>query len=105
VWFPSNFTDFSTAIAVFFTCFCAHVNIPQMTGELKFPANSKFCLECGTKIATLAADEVICPVCGKKVRKGKFCLECGASLINKCPVCGAEVAPGGKFCPECGTKL
>ena len=69
------------------------------------PANSKFCLECGTKIEALAADEVICPVCGKKVRKGKFCLECGASLINKCPVCGAEVAPGGKFCPECGTKL
>ena len=42
MWFPKNFTDFSTAIAVFFTCFCAHVNIPQMTGELKFPAQSKF---------------------------------------------------------------
>lgn len=34
--------DLSTAISVFFTCFCAHVNIPQMTGELKFPSKSKF---------------------------------------------------------------
>lgn len=69
------------------------------------PANSKFCLECGNKIEILADDEVICPVCGKKVRKGKFCLECGASLINKCSKCGAEVPLGGKFCPECGEKL
>ena len=69
------------------------------------PANSKFCLECGNKIEILADDEVICPVCGKKVKKGKFCLECGASLINKCSKCGAEVPLGGKFCPECGEKL
>jgi membrane protease subunit (stomatin/prohibitin family) len=69
------------------------------------PANSKFCLECGNKIEMLANDEVICPVCGKKVKKGKFCLECGASLINKCSKCGAEVPLGGKFCPECGEKL
>lgn len=69
------------------------------------PANSKFCPECGNKIEILADDEVVCPVCGKKVKKGKFCLECGAPLINKCSKCGAEVPLGGKFCPECGEKL
>lgn len=69
------------------------------------PANAKFCLECGTKIEKLADDEVICPSCGKKVRRGKFCLECGASFINKCPKCGSEVPAGGKFCLECGEKL
>lgn len=69
------------------------------------PANAKFCLECGNKIEILADDEMICPHCGKKIRKGKFCLECGASLINKCPKCGSEVPNGSKFCLECGEKL
>ena len=69
------------------------------------PANAKFCLECGTKIETLADNEIICPSCGKKTVKGKFCLECGTSLIRKCPKCEAEVPQGGKFCLECGTKL
>ena len=81
----------------------ANVTCPKCGSAV--PANSKFCLECGNKIEILADDEVICPVCGKKVRKGKFCLECGASLINKCTKCGAEVPLGGKFCPECGEKL
>lgn len=31
-----------SAIAVFFTCLCAHVNIPKMTSELKFQKESKF---------------------------------------------------------------
>ena len=69
------------------------------------PANAKFCLECGTKIEILADDEMLCPVCGKKVKKGKFCLECGASLVRKCPKCEAEVPTGAKFCLECGEKL
>ena len=69
------------------------------------PANAKFCLECGTKVETLAENEMICPVCGKKTPKGKFCMECGQPLANICPNCGAEVPQGGKFCLECGTKL
>ena len=69
------------------------------------PANAKFCLECGTKIEQLAANEMICPACGKKTPQGKFCMECGQPLVQRCPNCGAEVPPGGKFCLECGTKL
>lgn len=69
------------------------------------PANAKFCLECGEKIFSLADNEIICPKCGAKTMKGKFCLECGASLINKCPSCGAEIPAGAKFCLECGTKI
>lgn len=69
------------------------------------PANAKFCLQCGAKIEILADDEILCPACGKKIKKGKFCLECGASLVNKCPKCGAEVPTGAKFCFECGEKL
>ncbi|MBP5261119.1 MAG: SPFH domain-containing protein [Clostridiales bacterium] len=69
------------------------------------PANAKFCLECGTKIVSPAADEIICPSCGAKTPKGKFCLECGAPMIRKCANCGAEIPAGGKFCLECGTKV
>lgn len=71
----------------------------------ELPANAKFCLECGTKVETLAANEMICPSCGKKTPRGKFCMECGSPLANTCPNCGAEVPQGGKFCLECGTKL
>ena len=76
---------------------------PNCNSEV--PENSKFCLECGTKIELLAENEVICPACGKKTHKGKFCMECGASLIAKCPKCGAELPNGAKFCLECGEKL
>ena len=70
------------------------------------PANGKFCLECGEKVPPpLAANEVICPKCSKKVIKGKFCLECGALLVSACPECGKELVPGAKFCLECGAKL
>jgi membrane protease subunit (stomatin/prohibitin family) len=71
----------------------------------ELPANAKFCLECGTKVEILEANEMICPKCGKKTHKGKFCMECGGSLINTCPKCGAEVPMNGKFCLECGQKL
>lgn len=69
------------------------------------PPNAKFCLECGEKVAPpLAENEMICPKCGAKVRKGKFCLSCGVALVVKCKNCGGELAPGVRFCPECGTK-
>ena len=70
------------------------------------PANAKFCLECGEKIApAIPADMTVCPGCGKTVAKGKFCPECGHRFITICPKCGKEVVPGAKFCLECGEKL
>ena len=70
------------------------------------PANAKFCLECGEKIApAIPADMTVCPECGKTVAKGKFCPECGHRFITICPKCGKEVVPGAKFCLECGEKL
>lgn len=79
------------------------IKCPKCGNEL--PENAKFCMECGTKIETLAEHEVICPACGKKTLKGKFCMECGQPLVNRCPNCGAEVPQDSKFCLECGTKI
>ena len=70
------------------------------------PANAKFCLQCGEKISTPAADgTVVCPECGNTVAKGKFCPECGHKFVTSCPNCGKDVPPGAKFCLECGQKL
>ena len=79
------------------------ITCPNCNSEV--PENSKFCLECGSKIEILNENEVICPACGKKTVKGKFCMECGASLIAKCAKCGAELPTGAKFCLECGEKI
>lgn len=67
------------------------------------PANAKFCLECGEKVAL--ADMVVCPACGNTVSKGKFCPECGHKFVTVCPKCGKDVVAGAKFCLECGEKL
>ena len=70
------------------------------------PANAKFCLECGEKVAPKLPDNmIICPECGNAVVKGKFCPECGHKFITVCPQCGKETIPGAKFCLECGEKL
>ena len=70
------------------------------------PANAKFCLECGEKVAPKLPDNMIlCPQCGNTVVKGKFCPECGHKFIPICPQCGKETVPGAKFCLECGQKL
>lgn len=70
------------------------------------PANAKFCLECGEKVAPAVPEGmVVCPECGNTVNKGKFCPECGHKFITACPKCGVEIASGAKFCPECGEKL
>jgi membrane protease subunit (stomatin/prohibitin family) len=47
----------------------------------RIPATSKFCPECGTKIAP--------PTTG----------------ITKCPKCGSQIPATAKFCPECGAKI
>ena len=42
------------------------------------PAGSKFCLECGEKIASAPG---VCSKCGKSLPAGaKFCLECGTPV-------------------------
>lgn len=70
------------------------------------PANAKFCLECGEKVAPKLPDNMtVCPECGNSVFKGKFCPECGHKFISACPKCGKEVVSGAKFCLECGEKL
>jgi class 3 adenylate cyclase len=38
-------------------------------------------------------------------RGRKFCVECGTRLATGCPTCGAANPPGAKFCGECGTVL
>ncbi len=68
------------------------------------PANAKFCLSCGERVAA-AAEPLICPACGKPTPAGNFCLSCGASLVAKCPDCGKPVPNGSKFCPECGHQF
>ena len=70
------------------------------------PANAKFCLECGEKVAPAIPDNmVVCPECGNTVAKGKFCPECGHKFVTVCPKCGKDVVAGAKFCLECGEKL
>ena len=70
------------------------------------PANAKFCLECGEKVAPKLPDNmIVCPECGNSVVKGRFCPECGHKFITACPKCGKEIVPGAKFCLECGEKL
>lgn len=70
------------------------------------PANAKFCLQCGEKVAPVIPEGMtVCPQCGKTVAKGKFCLECGYKFMTTCPNCGKEIVPGAKFCLECGEKL
>ena len=40
--FPKDVSGFASAVSVFFTSMCCHVNIPKMTAELKLPENSRF---------------------------------------------------------------
>src|SRR3954471_9267105 len=35
----------------------------------------------------------------------KFCLECGTPVASGCPSCGNPLVPGAKFCMECGHRL
>ena len=37
--------------------------------------------------------------------QAKFCLECGARLALSCPNCRSELSPAAKFCPECGAPV
>src|SRR5512139_961937 len=35
----------------------------------------------------------------------KFCLECGSRFALSCPQCSAELPPATKFCNECGAEI
>ncbi len=37
--------------------------------------------------------------------QSRFCLECGSRLALKCPSCQADLPSGAKFCNECGTPV
>ena len=37
--------------------------------------------------------------------QAKFCLECGTKLATSCGACGTELPPGAKFCMECGAPV
>ncbi len=79
---------------------CGTVNAP----------GTKFCQNCGTKLATPAPAGLICPECGGENPAGtKFCGSCGAKLElpapRLCPGCSEEVPAGMKFCSNCGQKM
>ena len=47
-----------------------------------------------------------CPICGSENPPGgRFCQECQAVLCPTCPQCGHETAPAARFCSNCGTSL
>ena len=47
-----------------------------------------------------------CPGCGTENEpEGRFCDACGASLDRPCPSCGSANRTGARFCKSCGTAL
>ena len=47
-----------------------------------------------------------CPRCGAIIApNAKFCAECGTKILRNCPECGTAVTLNQKFCPECGKAL
>ena len=47
-----------------------------------------------------------CPSCGAAIApNAKFCAECGTKILRSCPECGTAVKLNQKFCPECGKAL
>jgi hypothetical protein len=47
-----------------------------------------------------------CPNCGAPIAPGqRFCGGCGAQLSTSCPYCRIGVSPGTRFCPNCGAPL
>jgi class 3 adenylate cyclase/tetratricopeptide (TPR) repeat protein len=53
-----------------------------------------------------AAETTRCPGCGyENPPDGRFCGECGISLTGKCEHCGRENPAGQRFCNGCGAEL
>ncbi len=47
-----------------------------------------------------------CPNCGAPMAPGqRFCGGCGAQMSLSCPQCRITVNPGTRFCPNCGATL
>lgn len=67
------------------------------------------CIHCWNRQKEICIEDakntVICSHCHQPAGAGKFCNNCGASLILKCPKCGAQYPEGKKFCGECGASL
>jgi class 3 adenylate cyclase/tetratricopeptide (TPR) repeat protein len=52
------------------------------------------------------AETIRCPSCGhENPPEGRFCGECGAKLTRACPDCGTQNPPGQRFCGGCGRQL
>lgn len=81
----------------------AVANCAKCNGSVS--ANAKFCSDCGEKIEAVRMDEIICPMCETKTRKGKFCMECGVMLVMSCSKCESELPSNAKFCFACGDKV
>ena len=46
--------------------------------------NAKFCTECGEKfVPKPVVDTMVCPNCGKTIKRTNFCPECGANTAQK----------------------
>jgi membrane protease subunit (stomatin/prohibitin family) len=76
------------------------IKCPSCSADL--PSGSKFCTNCGNKIA----GGITCPKCNADITPGsKFCPGCGNKVLSNCPKCNADLSSGAKFCPSCGAKI
>ena len=73
----SSVPSISTSAAPAITTSSDEIECPNC--HTKLSANSKFCLECGSKI---------------EIKKTIFCTQCGESITA-----------GAKFCASCGAKI
>jgi membrane protease subunit (stomatin/prohibitin family) len=80
----------------------AQVRCPKC--EKQNPQGTRFCADCGEKLAT---EKLNCPSCQSENLPGaKFCHQCGIALsVRKCSQCGNEIPAGGKFCGNCGKSI
>lgn len=84
------------------------------TCNAEIPANSAFCINCGTAVKTIETMQMNieknCPVCGSKIEEDQmFCTNCGnrieKTVKKQCQHCGAYVEEDQIFCGNCGSQV